>query len=97
MTKIYSDSRKKKELDKEEPQDNVNHPKHYTILGFEVIDILEAITPHYPKKIVGHIWNTLKYQFRVPFKGKLLEDLKKSRFYLDRAIDILEKEEKEEE
>lgn len=73
--------------------DPVNHPSHYNKLSMEVIDILEEITPHYPPSIIGHIWNVLKYLFRAPFKGKMLQDMKKAKFYLDKAIAILEKNE----
>jgi Protein of unknwon function (DUF3310). len=71
-------------------KDAVNHPAHYTKYPFEVIDIIENVTKHYPNDLGFLIGNSLKYILRAPFKGKPLEDLKKSQFYLNRAISTLE-------
>ena len=35
-------------------------------------------------------WQVVKYVWRHPFKGKALEDLKKSEFYLNRLIKYVE-------
>lgn len=61
--------------------DMVYHPKHYTFGKFEVIDVLEDWFPTDPL-----LWQVGKYISRAGRKGSRAEDLKKARFYLDRAI-----------
>lgn len=72
--------------------DPVNHPTHYTSGGIECIDAIAAsMTPiEYAGFLKGQV---LKYVWRYRLKGKPHEDLKKARFYLDRLIQIIEKEE----
>lgn len=65
--------------------DPVNHPEHYTHGGIEVIDAIEAW------KLGFHLGNVVKYVARAEHKGKPLEDLRKARWYLDRAIQNIEK------
>lgn len=64
--------------------DNVNHPQHYNVGGIEVIDAIEAW------QLGFHLGNVVKYVARAAHKGRALEDLKKARWYLDRAIAKLE-------
>lgn len=64
--------------------DAVNHPKHYT-LGIEVIDAIEAWGLGF------HLGNCIKYIARADHKASRIEDLKKARWYLDRAIARAEK------
>jgi len=66
--------------------DPVNHPKHYTFGGVEVIDAIEAWGLGY------HLGNVVKYVVRHDKKGGV-EDLKKARWYLTRYIEQLEREE----
>lgn len=66
--------------------DSVDHPKHYNTGKIEVIDFIED------QKLDFNRGNTVKYICRAPHKGSELEDLKKARWYLDRAIANLEKE-----
>jgi len=71
-------------------KDNVDHPAHYTFGKYEVIDVLEDWFEKNPL-----LWQTGKYIARAEHKGKYIEDLKKARVYLSRAIDrALEKENK---
>ena len=73
--------------------DPVNHPSHYTAGGIECIDAITAAISC--QKDPVNAWLTaqcLKYLWRWPLKNGL-EDLKKTRFYLDRLIERLEKEE----
>jgi hypothetical protein len=75
-----------------EPEDVVNHPKHYTShpSGVECIDIVEHLT-----FCAG---NAVKYAWRAGLKTNgdtilsRIEDLKKGRWYLDREIFRLERE-----
>jgi hypothetical protein len=60
--------------------DAVNHPKHYTLGGVEVIDAIEAW------QLGFHLGNCIKYIARADHKGTRLQDLKKAKWYLDRAI-----------
>lgn len=73
-------------------QDAVNSPHHYTRGKFEVIEVIEQVTSGYKDGFVAHCVGTAtKYQHRAPFKhASPLEDLKKSRAYLNFAIDYLE-------
>lgn len=70
----------------EPPVDAVNHPKHYGQGTYEAIKVIEAAD--FPAKLAFHLGNTLKYVLRAGKKdpNKLVEDLKKARWYLDRAI-----------
>lgn len=71
-------------------QDVVNHPKHYTSGKIEVIKIMEdQLTPEeYRGYIKGQV---IKYITRERHKNGL-EDLKKARWYLDRLIKQMERE-----
>lgn len=71
--------------------DPVNHASHYNDGAIECIDALEAsMTPiEYAGFLKGQV---LKYIWRYRLKGKPVEDLKKARYYLDRLIQITEKE-----
>lgn len=73
-------------------EDLVNHPNHYTSGGIECIDAIAAsMTPiEYAGFLKGQV---LKYAWRYRLKGKPAQDLKKARFYLDRLIQLTEKEE----
>lgn len=73
-------------------EDDVNHPKHYNSYSFEVVDVIDEVVPNYPASYSGHIQNAIKYIFRAPFKGTLKDDLKKAVWYLNHAIDIIDKE-----
>lgn len=66
-------------------EDAVNHPSHYTSCGaaYETIKVIEAWGLGF------HLGNVVKYISRAGKKDptKELEDLKKARWYLDRAIE----------
>ncbi|KKK84978.1 hypothetical protein LCGC14_2777910 [marine sediment metagenome] len=59
----------------------VDHPTHYNIGSIEVIDAIEDWCLGF------HLGNVVKYIARAPHKGKLVEDLKKARWYLQRFVD----------
>lgn len=61
--------------------DMVNHPPHYKAGGIETIDFIEA------KQLDYHLGNVVKYISRSGRKEDAVEDLKKARWYLDRAIE----------
>ena len=66
-------------------RDNVNSPSHYKVGGVETIDFIEA------KKLGYNLGNVVKYVSRADYKGRLLEDLKKAQWYLNREIQAMEK------
>ena len=78
--------------------DTVNSPPHYTTGRIECIDAMEAMMEgSVVAPIVGNWWgNVFKYVWRWDKKGIPLEQLYKARFYLDKMIQWLEKEEKNE-
>lgn len=60
--------------------DKIDHPLHYNRhpSGIECIDIVEYFT--------FNIGNSIKYLWRAGEKGDRIEDLKKARWYIDREI-----------
>ena len=73
--------------------DVVDHPAHYNEYeGFEVINVIEQVTPKYDERVGYHIGNALKYIMRAPFKGKTVEDLEKAQWYLNRAISLMKED-----
>ena len=63
--------------------DMVNHPPHYKVSGIEVIDYIES------KELGYHLGNVIKYVSRAGLKdGKVMEDLQKAQWYLNRAIEF---------
>lgn len=77
----------------------VEHPSHYTSGGIECIDAMKAMLAGYEqaKIVTKFYWHflsgqVLKYLWRWPLKERPLQDLKKARWYLDRLIDDVEKQ-----
>lgn len=66
--------------------DMINHPAHYTSGKIEVIDFIED------QKLGYHLGNVVKYVARAGKKDpfRKIDDLKKARWYLSRAIEFLE-------
>ena len=79
-------------LRKSNEPDMIQKPPHYNKFTFQPIDIIAEVTNYYEGSTAFHIGTVLKYLFRAPFKGKLLEDLKKANYYLTRAIEEMEEE-----
>ena len=77
-----------------EPQDvdMVNSPQHYNIDGLECID---AMLKLYGKDAVLNfcMLNSFKYQWRCNNKGNCKQDLQKSRWYLNKYLELLEQDE----
>ena len=73
----------------EELEDVVNSPSHYNSGGVECIQAIEASME--PEAFQGYLkGNTLKYLWRMSYKGKALEDCKKAQWYLNKLISTLE-------
>lgn len=71
---------------------SVNHPSHYNHGGRETIDIIKDHLEDSDWNAYqgGLLFNVYKYIDRAPYKGKLLEDLEKARWYLDKLIEGVE-------
>lgn len=67
----------------------INHPKHYNMGSIEVIDFIED------KSLNFNRGNIIKYVVRAGYKNKQteLEDLKKAKFYIEREIERIDREE----
>ena len=74
--------------------DPVDHPDHYQTNSIECIDAIEAATEGLPAKEAFGVGTAIKYLWRYRKKGKPVEDLQKAKWYIDRVIDIIIKEEK---
>ena len=71
----------------------VNSPPHYTKGGIECIDAIRASMSD--EQFKGYLkGNVMKYLWRFEHKGKAVEDLLKSEWYLSRLMDAQLKEEK---
>ncbi len=81
----------------EEPQmyPDVNSPDHYTVGGFEAVDVIMAKLGD-AQFIAYCKGNALKYLMRANYKGKHDEDLLKAHYYLNKAKEIIERGEKTE-
>ena len=72
--------------------DNINHPSHYEIEGYECIDAMEITQGRDAVKSFC-LCNAYKYLWRHKNKNGL-EDLKKARWYLDRYITMQTEDDK---
>lgn len=81
----------------EKPTENaVMHPQHYNRGSIECIDALNAMVEGWTDPVAAVLaWQTVKYIWRHPFKGKSVEDLKKAQFYLARLVQQYEREKKD--
>lgn len=76
--------------------DMVNKPSHYTSGDIEVITYIEQQAKvmyesgTVPPEVIPHICNAIKYISRFQSKGKPVEDLNKSIYYINRAIKNIE-------
>lgn len=72
-------------------KENVNHPSHYNQGAVECIDAM--LSAFGKTEVVAFCKiNSFKYIWRANDKCKTTEDLKKARWYLDKAIDLLEEQ-----
>lgn len=58
----------------------IDHPKHYNMGRYEVIDVIEDWNLNF------HLGNVVKYIARAPHKGNTLADLEKAAWYLEREM-----------
>ncbi|EME3314786.1 DUF3310 domain-containing protein [Campylobacter jejuni] len=70
--------------------DLVNNPPHYSVFGFESLELLEKVFNLMPEKnMIFYIGNALKYAIRSKFKGNEIQDLKKCEFYIKRCSKLI--------
>lgn len=74
---------------KNQENDIINHPEHYTKGGIEVRDFIDSWHLDF------NSGNVIKYVVRAPYKSTELQDLKKAQNYLNHLIELKEKEEAE--
>lgn len=67
---------------------SVDHPSHYNTGDIETIDYLESLGIA-EDFCAG---NAIKYLSRYKHKGKVLEDVKKAKWYVNRLVKILEEQ-----
>ena len=74
----------------EKQNKNIDHPSHYNHGKIETIDYIEDCLGI--EKFIGFcIGNVLKYISRAGYKGDAyLEDYKKAKWYLNKAVECLE-------
>lgn len=71
--------------------DMVNHPPHYNFGRVETIDYIEDCLG--AEGLIDYcMGNAMKYISRARYKGKLMEDLKKAVWYLNKAIETYDME-----
>lgn len=70
-------------------------PPHYCQAGVECIDVIRSILNYgVATAYQGLLWgSSMQYLWRCWHKGNTVQDLKKSRFYLDKLIEELETDE----
>ena len=76
-------------------EEQVNHPSHYNQGGIECIDAMEAALGT-DRTIAFCHGNAFKYLWRAGSKADnpASQDFKKARWYVDKAIELIEKIEK---
>ena len=66
--------------------DAVNNPSHYKTGDIEGIDAIKASMSS--EQFIGYLkGNVEKYVWRMSYKGRPVEDLRKARWYLDRMVE----------
>lgn len=70
--------------------DPVNHPSHYNAdNGIECIDVIKIATDGVGGEAAFCLGNAIKYLFRCNKKGKMIEDIEKAQWYLNRLLAAL--------
>ena len=67
-------------------KEQVNHTSHYQ-QGIEPIEVIESWDLNF------NLGNVIKYTLRAPYKENMIQDLEKAKWYLEREIIRLKKEE----
>jgi hypothetical protein len=68
--------------------DDVNNPRHYTVGGYEALDVMKAKLT--PEEYIGAMkFNVLKYLMRANYKGHHDQDCEKAQFYAKELCNAL--------
>lgn len=80
---------------KAEKKESVNHPDHYKVGDYECLDVMESL---YGLDAVINfcMLNAFKYQWRCNRKNDCKEDLQKARWYNKKALELMDKMNKDE-
>lgn len=69
--------------------DNINQPPHYNTGDIECIQAIQSSMT--TRQFQGYLkGNVMKYIWRYEYKSKMVEDLKKANWYLERLITTYE-------
>ena len=71
-------------LNEKDKKEMVNHPSHYNMGKYEAIDIIEDWNLNF------NLGNAVKYISRAGHKDDIVQDLKKSLWYIEREIQRIE-------
>ena len=71
--------------------ETVAHPDHYTWRGTECKEIIEAMTEGLNGIEAYYMGNIIKYLYRYPKKGTLIQDLRKAAQYVEFLLEHFEK------
>ena len=71
-------------LNEKDKKEMVNHPSHYNMGKYEAIDVIEDWNLNF------NLGNAVKYISRAGHKDDIVQDLKKSLWYIEREIQRLE-------
>lgn len=69
----------------------INHPEHYSNGKVECIDAMEATFGYENVAVFCHL-NAFKYLWRAGKKGDFKEDVKKALWYLNKELELYEKD-----
>ena len=67
-----------------EEKEMINHPSHYNMGKYEAIDVIEGWNLNF------NLGNAVKYISRAGHKDDIVQDLKKSLWYIEREIQRIE-------
>lgn len=78
--------------DMEAYEDKINNPRHYTVGGYEAIDVIRSkLTPEEYRGACKA--NVLKYLMRANYKGHHDQDLEKALYYMKELVNALDSKE----
>lgn len=70
--------------------DAIHHPDHYNWKGAECIDVIEIMTEGLNGIEAYYMGNIIKYLYRYPKKGTLIQDLRKAAQYVEFLLEHFE-------
>lgn len=90
---VLNKNKEKEDTENKEEFDPVNKPMHYTHGKYESIDVMEDV---FGTSAVENfcLCNAFKYLYRCEYKGHKIEDIKKAQWYLNKIVELYEKNKK---